>query len=72
MLEGGTKNLVLTFEDMLKRTAFADRMRRILQILEENYHSPVDMEFTVEITEPEFSQTSKFASPFCSAARKAS
>ncbi len=49
MLEGGTKNLVLTFEDMLKRTVFADRMRRILQVLEENYHSPVDMEFTVEL-----------------------
>ncbi len=49
VLEGGTKNLVLTFDDMLKRTTFADRMRRILKILEENYHSPVDMEFTVEI-----------------------
>lgn len=49
VLEGGTKNLVLTFEDMLKRTAFADRMRRILRILEENYRSPVDMEFTIEL-----------------------
>ncbi len=49
VLEGGTKNLVLTFEDMLKRTIFADRMRRILRILEENYQSPVDMEFTVAL-----------------------
>jgi len=49
ILEGGTKNLVLTFEDLLKRTNFAPRMRRMLKALEENYHSPVDMEFTVQI-----------------------
>src|SRR5512142_2987846 len=47
VLDGSTRNLVLTFEDMLKRTAFADRMRRILKALEGHYHSPVDMEFTV-------------------------
>ncbi len=52
MLEGGTKNLVLTFEEMLKRTPFAERMRQILQILEKNYNSPVDMEFTVHIPDP--------------------
>jgi hypothetical protein len=43
----------LTFEDFLKRTSFAERLRRILKILEENYHSPVDMEFTVEIKSPD-------------------
>lgn len=48
-----TKNLVLTFEDLLKRTDFADRLRRILKTLEENYHSPVDMEFTINIQNPE-------------------
>jgi hypothetical protein len=53
MLEGGTKSLVLTFEDMLKRTTFAERMKQILQVLEANYQSPVDMEFTVAIQEPE-------------------
>jgi hypothetical protein len=49
VLEGGTKNLILTFEDLLRRTPFAERMRKILKVLEDNYHSPVDVEFTVEI-----------------------
>ncbi len=49
VLEGGTKNLILTFEDLLKRTPFAGRMKKILKVLEENYQSPVDMEFTAEI-----------------------
>ena len=53
VLEGGTRNLVLTFEDLLKRTTFPQRMRRMLQILEENYHSPVDMEFTVHLRNPD-------------------
>ncbi len=53
ILEGNTKNLVLTFEEFLKRTSFADRMRLILQTLEDNYDSPVDMEFTVQIQNPE-------------------
>lgn len=49
MLEGGTKNLVLTFDELLKRTPFAERMKQILNVLEINYNSPVDMEFTVQI-----------------------
>jgi hypothetical protein len=53
VLEGGVKNLILTFEDLLKRTVFADHLRRILKNLEENYHAPVDMEFTVEIKNPD-------------------
>ncbi len=53
MLEGGTKSLVLTFEEILKRTPFAERMKQILQVLEKNYNSPVDMEFTVQISNPE-------------------
>lgn len=53
MLEGGKKNLVLTFEELLKRTPFARRMKQILQVLEKNYNSPVDMEFTAQIKNPE-------------------
>lgn len=53
MLEGGTKSLVLTFEEILKRTPFAERMKQILQVLEKNYSSPVDMEFTVQIGNPD-------------------
>lgn len=51
VLENGTRNLVLTFEEFLKRTPFASRLRFMLKVLEENYHSPVDMEFTVQIND---------------------
>lgn len=51
LMDGGVKNLVLTFEDLLKRTSFADRMKRMLHTLEENYHAPVDMEFTASVKE---------------------
>jgi hypothetical protein len=53
VLDTGIRSLVLTFEDFLKRTPFAERMRKMLNILEENYRSPVDMEFTAEIRNPE-------------------
>jgi hypothetical protein len=53
ILESGTKNLILTFEDFLKRTPFAPRMKKILNVLEKNYQSPVDMEFTVEVCDPD-------------------
>ena len=48
-IEGGVRNLVLTFEDLLKRTSFASKMNRMLNTLEEKYNSPVDMEFTVHM-----------------------
>lgn len=44
--------LVLTFDELLKRTPLANRMRTMLQILEKHYKSPVDTEFTVHITDP--------------------
>lgn len=50
--ESDIKSLVLTFDDLLRRTPFAERMRKTLQLLEEHYHSPVDMEFTAEIKDP--------------------
>jgi hypothetical protein len=53
VLEGGTRNLVLTFEEMLKRTDFASRLKAILKILEDKYRSPVDMEFTAELKNAE-------------------
>ncbi len=37
--------MVLTFEELLKRTPFALQMKEYLNILEESYRSPVDMEF---------------------------
>jgi hypothetical protein len=44
--------LVVTFDELLRRTPFAARMREALRLLEENYNSPVDTEFTVEVVNP--------------------
>jgi hypothetical protein len=44
--------LVITFEELLRRTPLASRLKRMLQTLEHHYRSPVDTEFTVEITDP--------------------
>jgi hypothetical protein len=52
LFEGKAHELVFTFEEFLRRTPFADRIRRTLKILETHYHAPVDTEFTVRITEP--------------------
>jgi len=43
------KRLVLTFDELLRRTPFAERMRIILHSLEQAYHSPVDLEFTLHV-----------------------
>jgi hypothetical protein len=43
------KSLVLTFDELLKRTPFADRMKAILRALELAYHSPVDVEFALKL-----------------------
>ncbi|HSQ27592.1 MAG TPA: PEP/pyruvate-binding domain-containing protein [Anaerolineales bacterium] len=43
-------NLVLTFDELLKRTSVARCFISMLNILEETYQSPVDTEFTLEIT----------------------
>ncbi|HLE15030.1 MAG TPA: PEP/pyruvate-binding domain-containing protein [Anaerolineales bacterium] len=53
LIEHKNQAFVLTFEELLRRTPFAERMRTILKILETNYHSPVDTEFTVRIIDPE-------------------
>jgi len=45
-------HLVLTFDELLNRTPFADRLRRILAVLEEYYRCPVDMEFTARLRGP--------------------
>ena len=45
------RQLVVTFDMFLRRTAFAETMRSMLTLLEKHYHSPVDTEFTAEIIE---------------------
>lgn len=43
--------LVLTFDELMKNQEFINLMRGVLQKLERHYGRPVDMEFTVEITQ---------------------
>lgn len=50
------QKLVLTFDVLLQRTPFAERMKTILKSLEQAYHSPVDVEFTLSISEDDQSQ----------------
>ena len=52
LLEGKKDQLVLTFDELLRRTPLAERLRNILNILEFNYHAPVDTEFTVRVVNP--------------------
>jgi hypothetical protein len=41
--------LVVTFEELLRGTSFADTMREMLHLLERSYRAPVDMEFTLHM-----------------------
>ncbi len=43
------RSLVLTFENLLTQTSFAEQMRTMLKALEFGYGRPVDVEFTVSI-----------------------
>lgn len=52
IVESDTQQLVLTFDGLLGRTNFPALMRKILQLLESSYHSPVDTEFTARIVNP--------------------
>jgi hypothetical protein len=45
-------NLVLTFDELFRRTPLANRLKNMLNILEDNYQSPVDIEFTAQIDDP--------------------
>jgi len=49
LMEGNIHQVVLTFDEMLRRTPLASRLRRMLQLLEKHYRSPVDIEFTTQI-----------------------
>lgn len=51
--DGNGKDFVLTFDEMLRRTPLAERMTKMLQILEDKYHAPVDTEFAVRVVDPE-------------------
>ena len=49
LIEGDPHNLTITYDELLRRTPFAAQMRSMLEILENTYHSPVDMEFTLKV-----------------------
>jgi hypothetical protein len=49
VLDGNPNSLVLTFEDLLRRTPFAARMSEMLGELERSYNSPVDVEFALKL-----------------------
>jgi len=51
VLGGDQAKLVLTFDELLRRTSFAEQMREMLQVLEKAYGGPVDMEFTIQVEE---------------------
>jgi hypothetical protein len=51
LLDDRAEDLVITMDELLRRTPLADRMKRILQTLAEHYQSPVDMEFTVQLVD---------------------
>ena len=45
--------MVITFDELLRRTPFASIMSTALRLLQKNYDSPVDTEFTVEVPDPQ-------------------
>lgn len=50
--ESEREKLVLTFDELLRRTPVARRMTKVLRLLEKHYHAPVDTEFTLHIPNP--------------------
>ncbi|MGD2177069.1 MAG: PEP/pyruvate-binding domain-containing protein [Anaerolineae bacterium] len=47
----GQAEFVLTFDELLENQEFVNLMRAVLQKLEQHYGRPVDIEFTVQISE---------------------
>jgi hypothetical protein len=56
LMENRTEQLVLTFDELLRRTPLASRLRTILKTLEAHYHAPVDTEFTAQVQNPTTTQ----------------
>jgi hypothetical protein len=53
LLDGKSTRLVISFDELFRRSSLAANFRELLNELEDNYHSPVDTEFTLHITKPE-------------------
>ena len=52
-MEFDSKEVVLTFDGLMRRTDFPELMREMLQILEDAYKRPVDTEFVLELMQTE-------------------
>ncbi len=48
LVDASPDNMFVTFDKLLKDTPFADRMKRILQVLESSMGHPVDIEFVCD------------------------
>jgi hypothetical protein len=45
--------LAITYHEFLRRTQFAPIVSRALNLLEQHFHTPVDVEFTVQLLDPQ-------------------
>lgn len=52
VMEDEVSSVVITFDELLRRTPFAATLSKMLRLLEEHYHYAVDMEFTVRVPDP--------------------
>ncbi len=52
LMEEKPSQLVITFDELFRRTRLADNLVKMLTLLETHYHSPVDTEFTIHIPDP--------------------
>jgi hypothetical protein len=50
--------LAITYDGLLRRTTFPGLLSRVLHILEEEYHTPVDIEYTVSVPDPDATTSS--------------
>jgi hypothetical protein len=52
VMEADLPRLAITFDYLLGRTSFPALLSRTLRLLEEHCHSPVDVEFTINVSDP--------------------
>jgi hypothetical protein len=52
VMEDEISSLVITYDQLLRQTPFAKLLSKMLRLLEEHYHTAVDMEFTLRIPDP--------------------
>ncbi len=53
VMESNLDKLVITFDELFRRTPMAQRLSEIVRLLEKHYRSPVDTEFAARILQPD-------------------